>query len=219
MTSRKPGRSRTAAKTAASNNKKTTGESRQKGLMDWGRTAAGKLLERVLPTLGDEPRKRPIVESLEQRLLLSTSPLPQPTFNTTLSYAALPTGAHDVTLEVVDTGGPNLTLRLREGANILGQEALDENVRVAFTGSVFNDKLTVNLNYADSDGTANTVPWAIKIDFDGGTDVPLLTDDQLVFAPTGSSSLTLGGLFVTSTDDVLVNGPVKSTVDIDIHAK
>ncbi|MBI5616868.1 MAG: right-handed parallel beta-helix repeat-containing protein, partial [Gammaproteobacteria bacterium] len=179
---------------------------------------------RVGSALGHEPadrppvRKRPIVESLEQRLLLSTSPLPAPAFTATLNYSPAPLGASDVTLELIDSGGPNLTLQLRNGASIVGSQALDQNVRVAFTGSVFNDKLTVNLNYDNHGGSTTYAPWAIKIDFDGGTDVPALSDDQLVIGGTGPKPYLAGGLFVNSTDDVLVSSGFALAGDLDIQS-
>ncbi|RRS02329.1 LEPR-XLL domain-containing protein, partial [Aquabacterium soli] len=182
----------------------------------------GKILDRLLS--GDEAsapplRKRPVVESLEPRLLLSTSPLPQPTFNDTLGYdGTLSLGAINAVLEVVDTGAPNLTLRLRDGGNILGQKTLDHDVRVAFTGSVFSDKLTLNLNYTDADGNPAFSPWSIKLDFDGGTDVPLLTDDQLIIQSGGPHTYQAGGLFVTSTDDILFGGALRATGDVDLQS-
>ena len=37
------------------------------------------------------------------------------------------------------TATPNLTLQLKNGATVLASEVLDENVRVVFNGSPFND--------------------------------------------------------------------------------
>ncbi|MBI1395302.1 MAG: LEPR-XLL domain-containing protein, partial [Betaproteobacteria bacterium] len=163
-------------------------------------------------------RPRASVETLEPRLLLSTSPLPQPAFTATLSYSALPTGSLDATLELVDSGGPNLTLQLRSGSDVLASRALDQNLLVAFTGSAFNDHLTVNLNYDDHGGGTVYSPFAVGIAFDGGTDTPL-SDDQLTFAASGPKAYSAGGLFVTSTDKVLIQGALSVGGDVDIQAQ
>ncbi|MBT9459458.1 MAG: LEPR-XLL domain-containing protein, partial [Burkholderiaceae bacterium] len=190
--------------------KKTKAAAKTNTLM----SAVGRLMEQALgrdiePAAKKAPahRRRPVVETLEQRLLLSATPLPQPSFNTTLSYSALPTGALDATLEVVDTGAPHLTLQLRRGDQVLASETLDENLRVAFTGSAFNDTLTIKLD-------GNTSPYAIKIDFDGGTDVPGASDDQLILDGTDAK-----GLFVNSSDDVLIQGALQIDGDLDVQSK
>jgi hypothetical protein len=154
-------------------------------LLAWSRSLAGRLVRSCAGAADPSAQTpRPVLESLEPRLLLSTSPLSLPAFTSTMSYTALPLGALDVTLELIDTGAPNLNLQLRSGSTVLASQALDQNTRVAFTGSVFNDRLTVNLNYDDHGSNAAHAPWAIQIAFDGGTDTPL-TDDQLVFTPAG----------------------------------
>src|SRR5579859_1657846 len=59
---------------------------------------------------------RATVETLEPRLLLSTAPLPQPTFSGTLNYTATPGTALHATLEVVDTGAATPFLEMDSGS-------------------------------------------------------------------------------------------------------
>ena len=186
--------------------KKSKNKSNQNKLLAWGKTLAGRVLEKNGRTEPLPERRKPVIETLEQRLLLSASPLPQPSFHTTMSYSALPTGALDATLEIVDTGGPHLSLQLRSGGTVLASETLDENLRVAFTGSAFNDRLTVKLD-------GNSTPYAIRIDFDGGTDVPVASDDQLIL--DGSDAK---GLFIQSSDDVQIKGALQISGDLDVQS-
>ncbi|HEY9109245.1 MAG TPA: LEPR-XLL domain-containing protein, partial [Roseateles sp.] len=153
-----------------------------------------------------KPAHKPVIETLEPRLLLSATPLPEPSFGTTLSYSAqAATQGVDATLEIVNNG-PQLTLQLRSGDQILASEALDENLRVSFTGSAFSDHLTLKLD-------GNTSPFSIKVDFDGGTDVPGLSDDQLVVEGSDAANL-----FITSSDDVLVKGSLDIAGDLDLQS-
>src|SRR5271168_3292984 len=82
-------------------------------------TLLGRLIAKLLHGGGDLGRTRParpILETLEPRLLLSaTPPLPEPSFPGTLNYTA--TALTHATLEVVDTGAANLTLELVSGTS------------------------------------------------------------------------------------------------------
>src|ERR1700689_1694685 len=104
-------------------------------------TLLGRLISKLLRGGEGAARTRParpILETLEPRLLLSaTPPLPEPTFSQTLNYTA--TALTHATLEVVDTGVANLTLELVSGSTVLGSEVLNQNTLVAFTGSGLGD--------------------------------------------------------------------------------
>ncbi|MFM9195151.1 MAG: hypothetical protein ACKOWG_05315, partial [Planctomycetia bacterium] len=161
-------------------------------------------------------------EPLESRLALATAALPRPAFTATISFdAGAATGGTDAVLELVDTGDPFLTLQLRDGSKTLGSHVLDQHVQVIFKGAStpFSDSLTINLDYTDKDGNANTfLPFVIQVSFDGGLDVPLITDDRVVIQSTGMSRYRTAGLFLTSTDDVTIGGGLDSAGDIDIQS-
>src|SRR5271167_2732320 len=135
-------------------------------------TLLGRLIAKLLHGGGDWGRTRParpILETLEPRVLLSaTPPLPEPSFPGTLNYTA--TALTHATLEVVDTGAANLTLELVSGTStVLASEVLSQNTLVSFTGSGLGDTLAINLNYTKS-GTDGSTPYAIKVNFNGGTE-------------------------------------------------
>jgi len=94
-----------------------------------GSSLLGRLISKLLHGGGDLGRTRParpILETLEPRLLLSaTPPLPEPTFPGSLNYTA--TALTHATLEVVDTGSANLTLELVSGTStVLASTVLRE---------------------------------------------------------------------------------------------
>src|SRR5277367_4138675 len=135
-------------------------------------TLLGRLIAKLLHGGAETGRTRParpILETLEPRLLLSaTPPLPEPSFPGTLNYTA--TALTHATLEVVDTGAANLTLELVSGTStVLASEVLSQNTLVSFTGSGLGDTLAINLNYTKS-GTDGSTPYAIKVNFNGGTE-------------------------------------------------
>ena len=182
-------------------------------------TLLGRLISKLLrggEGIGRTRPARPILETLEPRLLLSaTPPLPEPSFTQTLNYTA--TAATHATLEVVDTGAANLTLELVSGTStVLASEVLNQNTLVAFTGSGLGDTLAINLNYTKS-GSDGSTPYAIKVEFNGGTES---TPGSVSIANSGgTASYTTAGLFVTSTDAVSMSGSLNLSGDLDVQSQ
>src|SRR5580658_7280320 len=184
-------------------------------------TLLGRLISKLLgggDGIGRTRPERPILETLEPRLLLSaTPPLPEPTFPGTLNYTA--TAATQATLEVVDTGSANLTLELVSSTNtVLASEVLNQNTLVSFTGSGLGDTLAINLNYTKN-GSDGSTPYAIKVEFAGGTESSSSPGSVSIDNTGGTASYTTAGLFVTSTDAVTMSGSLTLSGDLDIQSQ
>src|SRR5580704_1398210 len=183
-------------------------------------TLLGRLISKLLRAgegTGRTRPARPILETLEPRLLLSAAPpLPEPSFTQTLNYTA--TALTHATLEVVDTGNASLTLELVSGTStVLASEVLNQNTLVSFTGSGLGDTLAINLNYTKQ-GSDGSTPYAIKVEFTEpateSTPASVSIDNT-----GGTASYTTAGLFVTSTDAVTMSGSLTLSGDLDIQSQ
>ncbi len=151
------------------------------------------------------PSEKLVFEHLEPRLLLSDTPIPLPVF---AAAGTLTVTAHsnDIKVETIfSVGGPQIRV-WDNFANIsLGQVALDQNVKISIAGLPgISDQVQVDLGYDDgAAGTTATSPFAVMVELDGGTDIPLLSDDTLTVLSSGPDFYTPTTLFLKSTDDIV----------------
>lgn len=164
------------------------------------------------PLAAEAPRQRLVFESLEPRLLLSDSPLPLPVF---AAGGTLSINLHsgDLKVETVYSGGtPQIRVWDNFSNSSLGQLAFNQNIRVNISGlPAIGDKVTVDLGYDDGNaGGSNPVSaFALMVALDGGTDVPLVSDDTLTLASSGPDVYNASALFLRSSDDIQVNSAVQ----------
>ena len=133
------------------------------------------------PAAMPAPRERLVFESLEPRLLLSDSPIPLPAFNPS---GILTVNVHsgDLKVETVYSGGtPQIRIWDNTVGVSLGQIALTQNVKISIQGLPgISDHVQVDLGYDDGNaaGTNPVTPFAVMVELDGGTDIPLITQDS-----------------------------------------
>ena len=149
------------------------------------------------------------MEQLEPRLLLSAD----------LIYGADPgdVDVTDITLVAEDDGGGNLFLKLYDTAtmsNEVGSLAIDDptklEVNITRAGgdevaSVFGDRLRIDLaSLSALDSYVSAHGDVLKLNFKGGTDVPLVADDQVNLQSSDSNAYSLDfGLHIVSTSDIV----------------
>ena len=167
-------------------------------------------------------RERLVFESLEPRLLLSDTPIPLPAF---APAGTLAINAHsgDLKVETVYTGG---TLNIRVWDNTaglsLGQLAFNQNLRIDIAGlPAIGDRVTVDLGYDDglAAGSNPVGAFSLMVNLDGGTDVPLVSNDTLTLASSGPDFYSAANLFLKSTDDIQVNSAVLVTGNLDFESE
>jgi hypothetical protein len=147
------------------------------------------------------------LEELEQRLAPAD-------LNYTWSLAADPTpldGAN-LTLKLAQHNG-NVWLQLVDNETATLQEVtLTQDRSVQVTGGLLNDVLTIDSSFSGSAPAFN-----ISVNFDGGTNLPLISHDTVPIISSGAvyqaQSFTL-----TSTGDVQVTGGLSTVGDITLTA-
>ncbi|MCW5624529.1 MAG: LEPR-XLL domain-containing protein, partial [Burkholderiales bacterium] len=175
------------------------------------------------PDLGDAPSPDP------NDTPIPTDPLPThatshsslPTFPREIRFdTGISVDPIDVTLRVVDGGvgaAPMLQLVRTSDGSLLGEQVLDQNVKVSVIGAAAADTLRVDLSYDDSDD-AFTTPVSVFIDFEGGLDIPFVTEDRIIVTGVGPDLPLLGGLFIDSTDRIDIDADLQAQGDIRITA-
>ncbi len=164
-----------------------------------------------------------VFESLEPRLLLSDSPLQLPSFAAAgIVNVVTPLTSGDIKVETLYQGGvPVIRIWDNIASGSLAQIAFDQNIRINIQGrDGFSDLVTVDLGY--DDGVAGTSPltaYALMVDFSGGADVPLLSNDALMLQSSGPDFYRATSLFLRSTDDIQINSAVQVQDKLDITSE
>ena len=168
-------------------------------------------------------RKTMIFESLEPRLLLSDTPLAAPSFAPAgIINVSAPLTSGDIKVETVyQSGVPVLRVWDNVAGSALAQLTFNQNIRVNIQGRDYlNDLITVDLGY--DDGVAGTSPltsYALMVDFNGGADLPLLTDDSLRVLSSGPDFYAATSLFLNSTDDIQIDSAVQVTDKLNLASE
>ncbi|MEO6277061.1 hypothetical protein [Roseateles sp.] len=99
--------------------------------------------------------------------------------------------------------------------------ALNQNVKISISGLPgIGDKVQVDLGYDDgAAGTTATSPFAVMVELDGGTDIPLLSDDTLTFQSSGPDFYNPTTLFLKSTDDIVFASSFTTTGKLNVDSQ
>ncbi|MBW8894042.1 MAG: LEPR-XLL domain-containing protein, partial [Burkholderiales bacterium] len=166
-------------------------------------------------------REKLVFEHLEPRLLLSDTPIPLATFS---AAGTLTINVHsgDLKVETVYSGGtPQIRVWDNTLGTSLGQVALTQNVKVSINGLPgISDKVQVDLGYDDgAAGTNPTTPFAVMVELDGGTDIPLVSDDTLTFQSSGPDFYNPTALFLKSSDDIVFASNFSTTGTLNVDSQ
>ncbi|MBI3349806.1 MAG: hypothetical protein HY020_21665, partial [Burkholderiales bacterium] len=175
----------------------------------------------LTPPKEASPREKLVFEHLEPRLLLSDTPIPLASF---APAGTLTINVHsgDLKVETVYSGGtPQIRVWDNTLGTSLGQVALTQNVKVSINGLPgISDKVVVDLGYDDgAAGTNPTNPFAVMVELDGGTDIPLVSDDTLTFQSSGPDFYNPTALFLKSSDDIVFASGFSSTGTLNVDSQ
>ncbi len=158
-------------------------------------------------------------ESLEPRWLLTADLMYPADIGDTLIT--------DITL-VAEASGPDLFLKLYETSNLANEIAsvqLDDagDVDVDITRSLlpeaFSDTVRIDLDtFGVLDTFVTTNGGVLDIDFDGGTEIPLISNDHLIVEGTGTFALAFGLTLHATSDIVISTGIVTFGDDLMIDS-
>ena len=99
--------------------------------------------------------------------------------------------------------------------------ALTQNVKVSIQGLPgISDKVQVDLGYDDgAAGTNATTPFAVMVEMDGGTDIPLVSDDTMTVLSTGPDFYNPTALFLKSSDDIVFASSFNTTGTLNVDSQ
>ncbi len=157
-------------------------------------------------------RRRQRFELLEPRWLLTTID-----FDYGLLLDPDPSDGADLTLRIVDDGGPVLQLFNNDNSTVMGQADFNDDIIVNIRGGNLADKLTIDFDR----GSLNPAAVNIDVNVNGVDDMmPLPFEDVIEINPSGATIYRPSSLHVTLTegDKISIAGDVSVDGELNLTA-